>query len=510
MWKMFAPVIFSGIPALLTSAPAAAAEGDDLRTHKSVVKIFATIHQPDPYRPWAKGSAYEARGSGVVIAGKRILTNAHMVNFASEILVQFDKSTEKQAASIVALAPGIDLALLKLADESAFDSHPALPTSSKLPGLQQVVLAYGFPEGGSELSITRGIVSRVEFADYYIGVEGLRIQIDAAINPGNSGGPVVADGQLIGIVFSRLEKSDNIGYIISMEEIALFLEDVKDGRYDGKPMLPIETETLENQSLRISLKLDKKTSGVLVRKIHRPETSYPLKIDDVLIKIGDYSIDNLGMVRLEGDRPFRYLYLVQRLARDGLLPLSVLRDGREIKLDVPVDSNPRRLLRDLTEEPSSYFIYGPLVFTEASEEYVRSMASSVDRGAQGGALRMMSSANPIFTRYGEDPSFAGERIVIVAFPMFSHPIARGYSDPYTEAVSEVNGVRIRNLVHLVEVLRDATGEFVTFSFCGRFTDKLVFNRKESRDVTDAVLSDNGVRRQCSPDLAKVWDLAKTK
>ena len=73
----------------------------------------------------------------------------------------------------------------------------------------------------------------------------------------------MADGQLIGIAFSRLDKSDNIGYIIPMEEITLFLKDIEDGRYDGKPNLPVETQNLENQTLRDRLHLDKKTDRCL-------------------------------------------------------------------------------------------------------------------------------------------------------------------------------------------------------------------------------------------------------
>ena len=184
-----------------------------------------------------------------------------------------------------------------------------------------------------------------------------------------------------------------------MEEITIFLEDIKDGRYDGKPILPVETQTLESQTLRESLALDKKSTGVLVRKIHRSEPSYPLKIDDVLVKMGDHSIDNLGMVKLDGDRPIGFLYLVQRLVRDGRLPVSVLRHGKEMKFDVPVDSDFRRLFRDLMEEPLSYFMYGPLVFTEASEEYVRSMTSYVEhrvgRGTTEHDLQRNSELYPV-------------------------------------------------------------------------------------------------------------------
>ena len=78
---------------------------------------------------------------------------------------------------------------------------------------------------------------------YNIGVSGLRIQIDAAINPGNSGGPAIADGKMIGLVFSHLVGSENIGYIIPNEEIELFLKDVAAGHPYGKPAMYDELQT---------------------------------------------------------------------------------------------------------------------------------------------------------------------------------------------------------------------------------------------------------------------------
>src|SRR5579883_283157 len=116
-----------------------AAETDDAKVRQSVVKILSTLRQPDPFRPWSKGSPQEATGSGVVLAGRRILTNAHMVNLASQVFIQPDKSSEKLAAAVVARAPGIDLAVLKLDDESFFNAHPALPTNPRLPDLKQTV-----------------------------------------------------------------------------------------------------------------------------------------------------------------------------------------------------------------------------------------------------------------------------------------------------------------------------------------------------------------------------------
>ena len=375
-------------PLLITfmSCLAQADDVDDAKIRQSVVKIFGSIRQPDPFRPWTKGSPHDVTGSGVVIAGKRVLTNAHVVNHASQVFVQAGKSSDKLAAKVEAMAPGIDLAVLKLDDESFFDAHPALAVDSKTPSLQQTISVYGYPEGGTELSITRGIVSRVEFADYYLLTQGLRIQVDAAINPGNSGGPAVSNGRLIGIAFGKLQRSDNIGYIIPMEEIELFLADVRDGHYDGKPVLHIDVQNLENDALRAKFKLDKTVTGVLVRRVRDKDASYPLHVDDIIIRIGEHVIDNAGMVHVDGDRMIKFKYIVQKLTHDNQLPLTVLRDGKAATLNLPVKPFTDWLFAQLTLAPPSYFVFGPFAFSEASSDYLLSMTaygSSQSRDALG-------------------------------------------------------------------------------------------------------------------------------
>jgi S1-C subfamily serine protease len=236
----------------------------------SVVKVFSTVLPPDLYKPWTKQAPQEFTGSGVVIEGKRILTNAHVVLYASSVQVQPNLAGDKLSARVEAIAPGIDLAVLKLGDETFFDSHPPLPRDRALPEIKDTVLAYGYPTGGNSLSITTGIVSRIEFSSYTHFLGGLRIQIDAAINPGNSGGPAVAGAKMVGLAFAHLGSAENIGYIVPCEEIELFLEDVADGRYDGKPALFDELQTLENDALRSFLKLDKSVEGIFVHAVDDP------------------------------------------------------------------------------------------------------------------------------------------------------------------------------------------------------------------------------------------------
>jgi S1-C subfamily serine protease len=107
------------------------ADDDDPRVRKSVVKITASIRSADYFRPWTKNSPQEVTGSGVVITGNRILTNAHVVNAASQIFVQPDKSSDKVRAKVLSIAPGIDLAVLEL-DDPAFNRKEALDATEEI------------------------------------------------------------------------------------------------------------------------------------------------------------------------------------------------------------------------------------------------------------------------------------------------------------------------------------------------------------------------------------------
>jgi S1-C subfamily serine protease len=466
----------------------------------SVVKVFSTMRYPDPFKPWSKQAPAEATGSGVVIEGGRILTNAHVVLYASQVQVQASAAGDKVAATVVAVAPGIDLAVLQLDDPTFFETHPAMARANKLPHIKDAVLAYGFPTGGNSLSITKGIVSRIEFVSYNYPVSGLRIQVDAAINPGNSGGPAIADDKMIGLAFSKLGgDTQNIGYIIPNEEVELFLKDVADGRYDGKPAMYDDLQTLENPALRDYLKLDKSVEGMVVHRPAKTDPSYPLKEWDVISRIGDTPIDNQGMVKIDKDLRVSFGYLIQKLANDGLLQLTVVREGKTKQIRLPVSAEHPTLIKDLRGNYPSYFIYGPIVFSPATWQLVSSLENNA------GFIRMLGLVkSPLVTRALDEPDADLDELVVVSSPFFPHKIANGYSSVVGSVVYSVNGTHIKSLRHLVAVLRDLKDPFVTIEFDQRGGEALVFSRQAIMTATDDILMDNGVRAQGSPDTLAVW------
>jgi S1-C subfamily serine protease len=502
-------VAIPAVAAEVAAAPAGAS--GTARTDavaNSVVKVFSTVRYPDFYRPWAKESPSDITGSGVVIEGKRILTCAHVVLYASQVQVQANQAGDKISATVEFIAPGIDLAVLKLDDPTFFDSHPPLPRAKMLPDIKDAVMVYGYPEGGTSLSITKGIVSRIEFTAYNYPVAGLRIQIDAAINPGNSGGPAVVGDKMIGLAFSHLTEAENISYIIPAEEIELFLQDIADGHYDGKPAMFDELQTLENPALRSFLKLDQSVHGMIVHKSNSTDPNYPLKEWDVITRIGDTPVDDQGMIKIGDNLRVRFQYLVQKTAVDGKLPLTVVRAGKQVQVELPVSPKCPLVTPNLGDAYPSYFIYGPLVFSTATDQFVRALTGN-SRGARYMSW-LIARNSPLITRFDDKPAFPGEELVVIPSPFFPHKLAEGYSPPFCEVVKAVNGVPIKNLNHLVEVLRDAKGESITVAFEDRDGETLVFPRAAMLAATDDILTDNGVRSQGSPDTLAIWNARSSK
>jgi S1-C subfamily serine protease len=496
-------IFFSCIVALSLVKPALLFAQDSMRD--LVVKIYATRREPDLLRPWTKLSPVNVSGSGVVIDGKRILTNAHVVRHASQIYVQPNQSPEKLPARVVAIARRMDLAILSLEDKSFFDQRGFLPFAEDLPKVKDPVNVYGFPTGGSELSVTEGIVSRIEFTNYFHFTLGLRIQVDAPLNPGNSGGPAISNGRLIGLVFSNIAGAQNIGYLVPVEEIRLFLDDVADGKYDGKPQLHDFFQTVENDSLRQKLGLPKGPGGLMVIEPYRKDPGYPLKEWDVITSIGGQPIDSDGKVSVRYDLRLSALYLVQKHAKGGLLDLTVQRDGQSVQIQVPLPLERNLVIPYLRNDSPRYFIYGPLVFCNATQDYIEKQGNPWE-------LFQARMGNPLMSRRYDKPAFPGEEMVIVCSPMFPHSITKGYDDPNGSVVSEVDGVPVKNFQHFVEILRDGKEAHVSFKFAkmtNRGQEHLVFERGAMLAATEDILKEFGIRYPYSDDIRSFWDMAKS-
>jgi S1-C subfamily serine protease len=286
----------------------------------------------------------------------------------------------------------------------------------------------------------------------------------------------------------------NIGYIIPCEEVDLFLKHAEHGEPYSKPALYDELQTLENPALRASLKVDKSVEGIVV---HAPYgKANPLKEWDIITRIGDHAVDNQGMVTLDSGLRIRFQYLVQNLAHDNKIALTILRAGKSLQVEVPVNDPHTLLVPDLAGGYPSYFVYGPLVFSNATQQFQAAHA--------GNFAVAVVQGSPLVSRFFDTPSFPGEQLVVVAAPFLPHKLARNYSNPAGQVVKSINGVDVKNLNQLVQLLRDNKDEFVTIAFAQRGAETIVLPTKEIAAATEDLLNDNGIRQQGSSDTLAVW------
>jgi hypothetical protein len=144
-----------------------------------------------------------------------------------------------------------------------------------------------------------------------------------------------------------------------------------------------------------------------------------------------------------------------------------------------------------------YFFLGPLVFSSATLDLLDTL-----QGSTFGHLAVTRS--PLVSRMFDWRAFDGEELVTLGPSLLPHRLSQGYGQQALAVVESVNGVRVKNLAHLVETLRDASGEYVTLDMAGR-NASLVFRRAELLESTDEILADEGIRNRCSDDLRGIWE-----
>ena len=263
--------ITAAIIAMLFSGTALLAAEEDagrLIPEQSVVRIRTISQKPNYDIPWEMKPFRASSGSGAILSGNRILTNAHVVSDARYIEVTREGDSKPYLARVAHIGNDCDLAIVEVKDPSFFENTRPLPVGG-IPGLRSTVLAYGYPIGGKRIAITEGVVSRMDFQPYQHSAldSHLILQIDASINPGSSGGPVVEEGKLVGIAFQSLSRGENIGYIIPTSVISRFLKDIEDGKYDEYPELGIDYRNLFNPAFKEYCSIPNDESGVFVYNV---------------------------------------------------------------------------------------------------------------------------------------------------------------------------------------------------------------------------------------------------
>ena len=476
------------VPAWAQEADEAASQECGSNPVNAVVKLEVETAKAVISRPWLSVTD-GGHGSGVVIENGRILTCAHCVADASYIRVRKHNEDALYHGVVLFVDHGADLALLGVEDPAFMADITPLEIGNT-PHMQDEVLAVGYPIGGDDISYTRGIVSRIEDIAYshsYGMTTLLGIQVDAAINRGNSGGPVLdmKSGKIAGIAFQGEKKGEALGYIIPPDIIRHFLEDIKDGKVDGFCHFLFEADAMESPTKRSYYRMNPSQTGVVIDHVDSALGSDSVQTGDILLEIGGYRVSNNGKIRLKGGEPRSLWYPLYLRQIGEKVSVKVLRGGAVTEISIPVVRKSFRAKDWMYDTRPDYFVYGGFVFTTLSLDYVAESETNFREDLM------------------KDREFSDDEAVVISYT-FSDAGIVGYFGASGSIVRNVNGVKVRNLRHLVEIIDGCSDGYVCLALNNgeEWNWKVIVDAQAMRETTRRVMRRNQIPSDRSEDLRK--------
>lgn len=476
----------------------------------SVVKVLTVADAPDYEQPWQTHGAQASTGSGAVIAterGLRVLTNAHVVMNQVFVEVRRSGSSRKYTAKVEGVVHECDLALLAVKDE-AFFAGAAPVEIGELPHLGDRVTVCGYPVGGDRLSLTEGVVSRIEVGGYAHSQRPLlAVQIDAAVNAGNSGGPVFAGDKLIGVAFQSLDDAQNVAYAIAPPIVRHFLRDIAgtaragaSGAPRGFPSLGVGWQRLESASHRRSLKLAPEEGGIMVTKVAYGSTSWSvLQAGDVILAVDGIPVHSDGTAVLRPSELVDHAHFVSLRLVGETMPVLVLRGGDRFTVDVPLHTPKLLVPDDRYDVRPTYFIFGGLLFAPLTRDYLKSWGHEWWKAAPSELMAL----------YHTGYATPERQEVIVLQKVLADAVNQGYHEIENGVVVAIDGVPVRNMRHLVELVESGAssprsgdperGPFLKVRLAGG--EHIVLDRKKAAARLPSILATYGVNTDRSRDLA---------
>jgi len=418
---------------------------------KSICRINNTAQEFNYRVPWLPGQMSGGSGTGWVVKANRLMTNAHVVSNAKLLTVEKENDPKKYVATVEFIAHDCDLAQLKVEDPDFWKDTKPLDLGP-VPEIESSVSVYGYPIGGERMSVTKGIVSRIDFRTYAHSVmdSHLCIQIDAAINPGNSGGPVMQQGKVVGVAFQGLGGADaqNVGYMIPTPVIGHFLKDIADGHYDRYMDLSIATFPLMNAAHRRALGLPEDDRGLAVTTVGSASVcAGKLRSGDVLLRIDGLDIQSDGMVQIEGER-MQMAEVAERKYKGDKVKFEVWRDRKLVTEEVTFERAWPYTHQATSYEPPKYVVFGGLLFQPMNRNLVATY--------QFANLRVFHH----FAHFIEEELYKERDEVIVLTALLPDPI-NTYLDEFREGIiRKVNGTAIRNVKELAAAFTKQADEYV--------------------------------------------------
>jgi S1-C subfamily serine protease len=452
----------------------------------AVVQIFNYASPIDLQKPYKTPEEYEALGSGFFINDTGdIMTNFHVIADTVSLHMQLPAFGKKRyALEFVGAFPGKDIAIVRLTNEARGEfitdlqkkgqtSIPFLSfgNSDELFSSQQT-MALGYPLGQEHLKSSLGNIAGREFLlDPWNGGGSLYVQITTPINPGSSGGPLFnKKGDVVGITSCGYLWAQNVHYIIPSNDILTVLPELTSGALLYRPFLgcvtcPTTPETysaINQPDYHHGIRVLYVAQGSLCAKAG-------IEKEDIICSIGGLDLDNQGYVEVPwwNERVVAST-LIDRIPSYTSVPLTLLRNGTIIQKDLFIERQ---------STPALTFIYPR-------------HKGTIDYEIIGGMVVMPLTLNHIayFSRRHGDiylskyilPQEQNDEQLIVTHILPNSQSHKSHLVHPGALIKTINGISVRDLTRLREVLSQLTDDLLTVEF----NTGLIVNLSWKKILTD--------------------------
>jgi hypothetical protein len=436
---------------LAGGTPGTASEG---AYERGVVGLEVTYQKWNEDRPWAKLAPKARNATAVLVDGPYLLTSAEMVDHATLIRLVIWGRSRTIEPRVVLVDREVNRALLAVDDSEILGDLRPVPIAAETPTSrtlrtvrwrqQQLESAASRP---ARLEVGRGWGGRVEHAFLHLRTD---------LSDGGWAEPVFDDGKLVGLTVAQSEQEIRA---IPAEILHAFLERAGDaGPYAGFPALGFRWQTNRDSSVSRYLGQMGEPTGIVVRQIPWGSSGCGvLKPMDILLELDGRAIDAEGFFHHPRLGRLRFGHILVERRRPGdTVPLVVLRDGRELELQMTVRGYPAALdlIPSNREGQPPYVVAGGLVLRELDVPYLRTWGKEWSKDAP---ITLLTRHHLI--QGGQTPE---RRRIVLIRTVLPAPYNVGYESLSDAIVEQVNGRTVGRLTDVIEALASPVNGFHVF------------------------------------------------
>jgi len=473
MIRVLSATIVIALAVLLAAAPTAA---QDSAPERAMVSLRVTSQPTSPALPWNKKPEQTLPANAIVLPGRHLLTSADTIKDATLIEARAFARYPSYPAEAVLVDYELDLALLTVDDPAFWEKLEPLPFG-RTPGrngrfrINRWRPNGRFEQGGGEMVDFQIARSRFGAMEYPV------LRGNTTMAGLGWAEMLTADGKIIGLITSHTEQEIEA---VTGELLERFVKAAERTEYRGFVHRGFTWQALNQRDLRRAYGLRPDGAGVLVRRLFAEGTGHgSLRPGDILMELGDYTIDPEGQIDHPLYGPIRFTVALNETLQPHILAVvqrnderKTLRLSRERFTRAAYRVHPYRFDRDI-----DYTVFGGLVVQELSSEFLHLWGR--DWQDKAPARLTMAFTLDSLRHAGDEP----EKVLIVS-KVLPDPANLGYGDVEHAIITHANGRAVTSLQAFRDAIVHPEGDYhVIRTLPAQGRGKLVF-RVDAMDETN--------------------------